>query len=136
MLLFCRIAATQEIIEYSMYDEFGSIMFSGPGQLVKNGRYAYQPPETEVEPEASPYRYRWSSEPVESEAEMTFRPGKRYGRQQQVWKFRPREEKKEKKIIKIEDPPVAPVFRQPQYQHYQYRAPMLSPPGIFIPYIP
>ena len=128
MLLFSRIAASGEIVEYSMYDEFGPIMFSGPGQLVKNGRYTAYQTDNQAD-QTMPYRYRWG-ESAEYGHSQGFAPGRR-GQQQQVWKFRPRDEKKEKKIIKIEDPEVLPVFRYPQR-----RSPMLNPPGVFIPYLP
>lgn len=131
MLTLSRAAFTDEIVEYSMYDEFGSLMFNAPGRLVQNDRRTYRfNDDSNNESESSSFRYHFGvPETREETRTYSFQSGK--NKQQRVWKFRPRDEKKAKKIIKIEDQPVVPVFRYPRY-----RPSMLEPPSMFMPYLP
>ncbi len=105
------LAQSREIVEFSIYDEFGDIMFNGPGELVLNGRRGSFRFEDDIELGKNLDNYRYRLDTYESayrqgqEALTTYRKNHL---QQKVWKFRPLEDKKDKKIIKIEDPPSAP----------------------------
>ena len=135
-------AAAQQIVEYSMYDEFGDIMFNAPGRLVKNGSHksfkmddGYQ-----SEQDISTYRYRTDNEEstfnrtlnMESDVLTTYK--KNQYKTNQTWKFRPLDEEKQKKIIIIEDEPARQHPGNQQYPGNQmYRAPMMRP---YMPYSP
>lgn len=133
------VAAAQQIVEYSMYDEFGDIMFNAPGRLVKNGSSKSYKLEDDYqsEQEFSTFRYRTESDESAYNRTLNMESGKlttykknRY-KTNQVWKFRPLDEKKEKKIIKIEDEPARQLPRQ-----QMYRAPMTRPYTPYTPYAP
>jgi len=140
ILISAASAVSQEIVEYSMYDEFGDIMFNAPGRLVKNGRSGTRQLELDEDfipgKDFSAYRYRYrtddnygSANTKERESLTTYR--KNPYKTNQVWKFRPLDEKKAQKIIKIEDEPVVPF--QP-YRYYQPQFRMM--PGLFPPILP
>lgn len=155
-----------QVVEYSMYDEFGDIMFNAPGKLTINGKQkSFKLDDAlQSDQDLSKYRYRTDdSKSVYSGAQNREEDTERdvlttYSRDRyktnQVWKFRPLDEEKEKKIIKIEDEPVrtfkanpyygtSPVYRSPM------RTPMMSPmmspmmtpmvpimPGLMYPMMP
>lgn len=106
-------ASEAEIVEYSMYDEFGDIMFNAPGQLVRDPGKTTFDLEDALRSDQDISRYRYRSDAADdsfsrtqnqqSEALTTYSKN-RYNTNQ-VWKFRPLEDEKEKTIIKIEDEP-------------------------------
>ena len=108
------VAKAQQVVEYSIYDEFGDIMFNAPGKLVKNGGKKSIQLDDKFHDDQDFSKYRYRTENIEStynrslskedDVLTTYRKD-RY-RTDQVWKFRPLDEEKEKKVIKIEDKPV------------------------------
>ena len=133
------VARAQQVVEYSMYDEFGDIMFNAPGKLLKNGekKSIQHEDDFHLGQDLSKYRYRtdslestYSRSRSKEDDVLTTYKKDRY-RTDKVWKFRPLDEKKEKKIIKIEEKPAR------QFQRNQmYRAPMMSPYMPMMPYSP
>jgi hypothetical protein len=123
-----------------MYDEFGDIMFNAPGRLVLNGgkKSFYLDEDYSSGEDLSNYRYRTDSngssysrnQNRETEV-LTTHKKNRYNTNQ-VWKFRPLEENKEKKIIKIEDEPVGIFPQNPM----MYRSPLVAPLAPIRPYAP
>ena len=143
---------SQEIVEYSMYDEFGDIMLNAPGRLVikekKQPVFRFEE-DLQSDQDLSKYRYRTDdstsnynrNQSKESESDVLTSYKKKSYETNQVWKFRPLDEDKEKKVIKIEDKPVklfqqAPTYRQPGMTPYMspYRSPYTSP--YMSPYMP
>jgi len=151
-LSFSTAAISEQIVEYSMYDEFGDIMFNAPGRLVKNGGYkSYRLEEgTQSQDDLSNYRYRTDNNQSiysgtfnrESDVLTTYK--KNHYNTNQAWNFRPLDEKKEKKIIKIEDKPVVPfqahqMLRSSPMQYqmpYQMGTPMVTPAMPMVPLMP
>ena len=130
-----------------MYDEFGDMMFNAPGQLTINGRGKTLRFDNALQSdqELSKFRYRtddskstYSRTPNrESDSErdvLTTYSQNRY-RTNQVWKFRPLDEDKEKKIIKIEDEPIRLFKPSPAYQP-PMTSPMMTPMTPMVPVMP
>lgn len=139
---FSTVATAQQIVEYSMYDEFGDIMFNAPGKLVKNGGYRSFKLDGDFQSDQDLSKYRYRTDASESTYNRTLNresdvlttySNQRY-KTNKVWKFRPLDEEKDKKIIKIED---EPAKQTNQGTMMQYRTPMMSPysPMMMSPYM-
>lgn len=124
----------QQIVEFSIYDEFGDIMHNSPGMLVQNDRFKRVEIEqgTNSSQELHQYRYRSDRFDNRESNNLTSYKNNQFGAAKPVWKFRPLDEEKEKKVIKIDEKPVR-RFQQPQPQ------PQLQPwsqPQYYRPYSP
>ena len=125
MMLTSAVEA-QQIVEFSIYDEFGDIMRNSPGMLVQNDRFKTVEIEqdTNASQELDQFRYRSDRFQNREKNNLTSYGNNQFGAAKPVWKFRPLDEEKEKKVIKIEDKPVR-RFQQPQSQiqpdYYRYR---------------
>lgn len=133
------VAAAQQVAEYSMYDEFGEIMFNAPGKLLKNGgkKAIHMDGDSRPGEDFSNYRYRTDSfestynRSYNKEDDVLTAYKKDRYRTDKAWKFRPLDEEKDKKIIKIEDEP-ARLFQGNQ----MYRTPAVRPYMPMMPYSP
>lgn len=132
-------AFTQEIREYSMYEEFGDIMFNAPGRLVKNGKFRGIGIDDDYSGSSDTEQFRYRGDGRDSstfsidDREFRVNTGvkKQANKSRQVWKFRPLDEENRKQVIKIEEDPVKP-FRNNRY----YRPPMMMMPGYYFPVVP
>ncbi len=121
-----------EVIGYSMYSEFGDIMKGN--DLAK----LIRPKTVAASNDLSTYRVKVGKSSA-SENASACRP--QNTNQAKVWKFRPLEDKKNKKIIKIEDKPVVPLYRygrRPTYGGFGAYGPMppVMAPGMLYPGLP
>jgi hypothetical protein len=116
MILTSAVEA-QQIVEFSIYDEFGDIMRNSPGMLVENDRFnrVELDQDTDLSQELDQFRYRSDRLHNREENNLTSYGNNRFGAAKQVWKFRPLDEEKEKKVIKIDEKPVRD-FQQPWSQ--------------------
>lgn len=122
-LLYMTILATSvgahELQGFSMYDEFGDIMRNNPNHIVQQSSIQNMNVEA-TGPELSQYQFRPESlkglnlaSPRGHTNSLTSSTKNPFSQQQQVWKFRPLDEDKQKQVIKIEDIPV-PSFKPQQ----------------------
>ncbi len=113
----------QQIVEYSMYDEFGDIMFESLEHLVQNRKFGeFDLESSQNDVEIDQFRYRSKQDSLE----LTLPGKKKYNSLEYLtnrnkarssrpeWKFRPLDEKKDKKIVIIEEKPVENLLQQPQ----------------------
>ena len=113
----------QQIVEYSMYDEFGDIMFESLEHLVQNRKFGeFDLERSQDEIEIDQFRYRSTQDSLE----LTLPGKKKYNSIEYLtnrnkarsakpeWKFRPLDEEKDKKIVIIEEKPVDNLLQQPQ----------------------
>jgi len=116
----------KEIVEFSIYDEFGDIMFSGPGKLVVNDNKGafYLEDEDHSEIDLDNFRYRRDTyESAYKQGREALTTYRKNHIQKKVWKFRPLEKEKDKKIIKIEEPQYPALMQNP--------VPQVMQPGMF-----
>jgi hypothetical protein len=121
---------SREVVSFSIYDEFGDIMFNAPGKIVLNGQANQLQIDTADQPDVDLEKFRYRTDTYESayqqgmEALSSYRK-KQY--QKKVWKFRPLEEDK-KTIIKIDEPQVpGAVTPGKQQEQAVVQPPMMSP---------
>jgi len=113
----------QQIVDYSMYDEFGDIMFESLEHLVQNRKFGeFELERSQDEVEIDQFRYR----SAQGSLELTLPGKKKYNSIEYLtnrnkvrsakpeWKFRPLEKEKDKKIVIIEEKPVQNLLQQPQ----------------------
>lgn len=151
LIISSTAANAEQIVEFSMYDAFGDIMFNSPGQLVRNQRSQKLELEEPIDQETSLDKYRYrdhqylsTKKPLRYPSAGTgdnrnsltskkFRAGK-----QQEWKFRPLDDDK-KQVIKIEDEPVQKMLRPQANRSAQaYQPSSVSPymPAMPMPMVP
>jgi len=131
----------EQIVEFSIYDEFGDIMRNSPGMLVQNDRFKAVDIEqdTDANRELGQFRYRTDSFNNRENNNLTSYGNNQFGAAKPVWKFRPLDEEKEKKVIKIDEKPVRrfqqPWSQQPQQQQQPQPQPW-SQSQYYRPYSP
>lgn len=128
MMLLTTGAEAHQVVEYSIYDEFGDIMHNSPGMLVQNGQY----PGIEIEQAANAnleieqFRYHSGRFNQVKKNNLTSYVNNQYG-EKPVWKFRPLDKDKDKKIIIVEDKPVRRLQMPPQVQPQVQFQPQAQP---------
>ncbi len=117
-------------------------MRNSPGMLVQNDRYKMIEidQDTSSNGELEHFRYRLDRCCKEEKNNLTSYGNNRYGAKP-VWKFRPLDDEKQKKVIKIEDKPVRRL-QQPQQQsqlqpqYYRPYSPYTMTPMPMTPMVP
>ncbi len=124
LMLTTTSVQSREIVKFSIYDEFGDIMFDSPGKLVLNGKKGSLQLDDEDQSDVDFDKYRYRTDTYESAYEQGQKALTTYRKnhyQKKVWNFRPLDKDK-KTIIKIEDSPI-PAVQQPMF----YGSPMMMP---------
>ena len=108
-------------------------MHNSPGMLVQNDRIKVVEIEkdTNADWELEQFRYRSDRFQNREENNLTSYGNNQFGAAKPVWKFRPLDEDKERKVIKIDDKPVRRMQEpQPQIQQQHIQPQLQTQPQL------